>query len=48
MVVEVVISVDLEKADSTAIAAIVGGGSADNISYEETVKEFEAQGFTKK
>lgn len=42
------LSLDLEKADEAAISSLIVGSSSDNISFEQTVADFEAQGFTKK
>lgn len=42
-------SIDLEKADSEAVSSLLGGTSdPKNISYKDTIEEFEANGFEKK
>ncbi len=47
---ELTMTVDLYKADASAISSLLGGGSTDpkNISYKETIADFESQGFKKK
>jgi uncharacterized lipoprotein YehR (DUF1307 family) len=44
---DIKMSIDLEKADPSAIGLAVSGDTK-NVSFEETVKDFESQGFTKK
>lgn len=47
---EMTMAVDLYKADKTAISSLIGGGTDDpkNISYKDTIADFESQGFEKK
>lgn len=47
---EITLSVDLYKADKQAIRSLLGGGATDpkDVSFEETVEQFKAQGFKKK
>lgn len=41
-------SLDLKKADNAAISSLIVGSDSNNISFEQTVADFEAQGYTKK
>ncbi|MBC1250750.1 YehR family protein [Listeria welshimeri] len=46
---ELNMSVDLYKADKDAVGSLLGGTTdPKNVSYKDTVEQFEAQGFTKK